>query len=167
MPSEKHRYIDARRGPESPLNFNDLRERLLHFGSNQLADILWVRSQSDDVLRRILIGSVGLRLVPPDIQQARAAIDCAIHFPDFIRYFEKGHDQILEEIRNAAEVQAANGYRQFAVEIMEYALSKAEEVAENFEEDWDWTYSMQQLSECVNKLKSEMAFAVETPPGDQ
>ena len=166
MPSEKSRYIDARRGPESPLDFNDLRERLLHIGSNQLADILWVRAQTDDVLRRILIGSVGLRLVPPDIQQARAAIDCAIHFPDFIRYFEKGHGQILDEIRSAAEVQAAHGYRQFSVEIMEYAIGRAEEVAENFEEDWDWTYSMRQLTEYVNKLRSEMALAVETPPGD-
>ncbi len=151
MPSEKRRYINRRRDPTPPFEFLELRKLIPSMGSDRLAEILWIRAQSDDMLGKVLMVTVALQA--DDLERAKLAVDYALHFPEFVRYTESGHGQILEEIKTSLENLAGEGRTDFALNIARYAIQRAHEVAENFEEDWDWISSIESLEEWSKNLK--------------
>ena len=152
MPSEKSRYLNRKRGPMPPMDFNELKDHLPSLGSERLADLLWIRAEQDEILRKVLMAAVGIQSASGDFEKAKIAIDYALHFPDFIRYTEDGHGQILEEIKVCLENIANNGKREFAIRVARHAIDRGQEVAENFQDDWDWTSSLKNLSEWANKM---------------
>ena len=79
MPSERMRYIKARSGPDSPIEFNDLIEQLRSLDKDSLSEILWIRSQHDDLLRRALTAIVAIRSSGGDFGKGKAAVDFALH----------------------------------------------------------------------------------------
>ncbi len=153
MPSEKSCYLERNRGPAMPLTMNELRERLPVLGANHLAELLWVRSQEDDVLTKALAASICLRTSMGDWEKAKGAVEFALHFPDYVRYTEGGHGLILDEITAALQAVIDNGDREFGLRVAQYALKCAQTVAENFEEDWDWTCSIGGLEKWIEKAR--------------
>lgn len=96
--------------------------------------------------------SAALSSAAGDYEKAKAAVDYAIDFPDYVRYSERGHGQILEEIKSAVQSLAGGSHREFAIWLAQYAIERAEEIAANFEDDWEWRYSLEGLAECVDEL---------------
>lgn len=153
MPSEKLRYLERDRGPQPPFPFTELRERMLLLDSEHLAEILHCRAQRDKLLQKILFISIALAN-GDDIEVARAAVDYALHFSDYVRYFEHGHGQILDEIRVTLQ-KVANDHLQFAIEVGEYAIARANKISENFEDDWEWRCSLERLLDYVERVTAE------------
>ena len=153
MPSEKLRYLKKRMGPEPPLEFSELKKRLMLLDKEHVAEMLWNRAQTDDILRKVvMIGIVFHGSIA--FEQAKAVIDYAFHFPEYIRYFEKGHDEILDEIKGVVARVVEEGRRELAIEIADYAINCAESLSENFEDDWGWRCSLESLMECLVELKA-------------
>ena len=155
MPSEKSRYLGNDLGPAAPLGIDELRARLSSLDSSRLADLLWHRSQSDDVLLKASMVFAILQPASDDWETACAAIDYAIHFPDHVRYTERGHGLILDVIRQALDLMK-EGQREFALRVAGYAIERAHEVAENFEDDWDWTSSLNDLEKWACGTRGEV-----------
>ena len=149
MPSEKIRYIVNKYGPRSPVDLQELPAQLSSFDSEHLIDIIWVRAQRDDLLSKILMVSVVLHSSTGDVERAKAAIDYALYFPEYVRYSESGHGQILDEIKRGVQYQVERGYSEFAICVGEYATEQAEKISENFEDDWEWRCSLEDLVKCV------------------
>lgn len=147
MPSEKSRYIHKNQGPTSPLTFESLREHIPVLGVARLTELLWVRAQEDDVLQKALTASIAIRTFSEDINKVKVAVDYALHFPDYVRYTESGHGLILDEIQSALEFLESLGKSDIALDIARHAIHLGQEVAENFEDDWDWTSSLKDLIE--------------------
>ena len=147
MPSEKLRYLESRRGPAPPFPLLTLAERLHAFDLNELIEILSIRACYDNILSKTLIGSLGIRMAEQDLRRAKEAITYALDFPDFIRYTERGHSQIVAEIKTALEVLANNGEIRLSIELGHYAVTLAENVSESFEEDWEWRCAVERLVE--------------------
>ena len=156
MPSEKLRYILNRSAPKSPIDLKELREHLSSFDSVHLIDILWVRAQRDVLLSKILMVSVVLHSSSVDTERAKAAIDYALYFPEYIRYSESGHGQILDEVKRGVEYQVERGNRGFAICVGQYAIEKAQQISENFEDDWEWGCSLEDLVKCVDKARADV-----------
>lgn len=156
MPSEKSRYMRKHHGPTSPLTFESLREHIPTLGVARLTELLWVRAQEDDVLQKALTASIAIRTFPEDISKAKAAVDYALHFPDYVRYTEGGHGLILDEIQSALEFLESRGKRYMALDIAQHAIHLGQEVAENFEDDWDWTSSLKDLIEWTEKKRDSL-----------
>lgn len=153
MPSEKLRYLVNRNDPKPPIDLQELRKNLSSFDSEHLMDILWVRAQEDVLLSKILIVSAVLHSSAGDTERAEAAIDYALYFPGHVRYSESGHGQILDEIKRSIQYQAERGYSEFAICVGEYAIELAEKISENFEDDWEWVCSLDDLVKCVDKAR--------------
>jgi hypothetical protein len=149
--SEKSRYLNRNRGPTPPLHLDDLPNHLAILGSDRLAELVWVRAQEDDVLRKALMTAVAIRVHCQDWEPIKAAINYALHFPEFVRYTESGHGQILDEIRNALEFLVHQGKRELALRAAQHAITLGNEVTENFEDDWDWTNSLNELTRWVDE----------------
>src|SRR5665648_278842 len=113
MPSEKSRYLKENRGPKPPLEFKDLKDRLVSLGADQLAEMIWHRAQVDELLTNTAMISIALRSAHCSWEEAKAAIDYALHFPDHIRYTEHGHEQILYEIKMTLEFLTNQVKREF------------------------------------------------------
>ena len=144
VPSEKSRYANRNRGPTPPFEFLELREQIPSLGVHRLAELLWIRAQNDDILTKALM--VGLSIKSgTDSDLAKRAIDYALHFPDFVRYSEGGHGQILDEITTSLQDFANRGHRDLALQLARYTIARAQEVSENFEDDWAWTSSLEDL----------------------
>jgi hypothetical protein len=94
------RYLNRNRGPNSPLEFKELKSLLAELSRTRIADLLWFRAQNDDVLRKTLMVAVALRTASGNYDKAKSAISYALHFPEHVRYSEHGHGQILEEIKS-------------------------------------------------------------------
>lgn len=155
MPSEKMRYIRSRSGPSSPIEFDKLQDHLRSLDSAHLIEILQGRAQRDEILRRVLTLAVAIRSSAGDYEKGKAAINFGLFLPDFIRYNEGGHGQILDEIKSAIQFLAENNYRECAVRLAQYTIKRAEELSERFEDDWDWRSSLDHLIGCAEKLKAE------------
>ncbi len=153
MSSEKLRYLKLRCGPSAPLEWSELKEQLPKLGIDRLADILFHSSENNDILKKLLMGTVGIQLAMGEWEKTKAAIDYAFHFPDYVRYTEHGHGQIIEEIITSLELLVDQGQEHFAIRIAEYAIEKAQSIAENFEDGWDWTSSIENLRQWVKMLK--------------
>jgi hypothetical protein len=151
MPSEKSRYLNRNRGPTQPFEFLELRERIAFLGVSRLAELLWIRAQNDDVLTKALMVTLSLN-AGGDSELAKRAIDYALHFPDYVRYTERGHGQILDEIKISLQDWAEDGHREFALQLARYAIERAQSVSENFEDDWAWTCSLENLRKWADEL---------------
>lgn len=145
MPSKRSRYIEKNREPEMPLEMEEFRNLLPTLGVNRLTNIVWVRSQEDNVLNKALMVSICLQATNGEWEKAKAAIEYTLHFPDHVRYTEGGHGIILDEIRLSLQDLAKQGQHEFAMRIARFAVERAKKVAENFEDDWDWTSSLDGL----------------------
>lgn len=155
MPSEKRRYLESRHGPPPPVALEKLPEILCELSADHLAAIVLNRSYSDDILSKVLVIAATFR-VHLDPARLKEAVDYACHFPDYIRYFEQGHGQILDEIgKGAAELFKTKP--PIAIELAEYALEVGEKLAENFEEDWEWREGLRELAECIDRFTSGIA----------
>jgi hypothetical protein len=152
MSSEKSRYLKRNRGPTCPLDEDDLMEHLPSLGPKRLAELLWVRAQNDKTLMKALMASVGIRLAGDNWDKAKSAIEYGLHFPDFARYTESGHGLILDEIKSTLQSLFEEGNTEFAARAARYAVERAQEVAENFENDWDWTSSLDDLSKWTDNV---------------
>ena len=150
MPSEKLRYLKRRRGTPPPFPLAELSKKLQLLGPKSLIDILRVRAFHDNVLCKTVIGTLGIRMAKENQQQAKKAIDYALDFPDFVRYTEQGHGQIVVEMKTALEDLTRTGQVELAIELGNYALCLAEKVSENFEDDWEWRCAIDQLESWLN-----------------
>ena len=154
MSSEKSRYLKRDREPIRPMDFNELLERLPSLGVNRLAEMLWSRAQEDDVLSKVTMVSVALRTAGDDLKKAITAVEYALHFPSYVRYTEKGHGQILHEIKSELEYLTQHGQSKFALEVARHAVELGQWVAGNFEDDFDWVSSLKVLSEWVEEVEA-------------
>ncbi len=156
MPSEKLRYLVSRSGPIPPIDLQELQKKLSSFDSEHLIDLLWARTQSDNLLRQILMVSAVLHSSAVDSDTAKAAIDYALHFPEYVRYLESGHGQILDEVKRGVEYQVKRGNRDFAICVGQYAIEKAQQISETFEDDWEWRCLLGDLVGCVEKASADV-----------
>jgi hypothetical protein len=155
MPSEKSRYLARNRGPDSPVEFQELKKRLVSLGVDQLADMIRQRSEVDEVLEKTAVVSVCLRSTT-DTDQVRATIDYVFYFSsDYIRHTEHGYGQILWAIKSALEFHVEQGRHEFALTAGQYAIEKGEKALEIFEDDWDWAGPLKDLSEWLMTLKNK------------
>jgi len=152
MPSEKSRYLKRNYGPTCPLDDDDLTAHLPSLGAKRLAELLWVQAKNDKTLMKALMASVGIRLAGDDWDKAKNAIDYGLHFQDFVRYTEGGHGLILDELKSTLQSLFEEGHKEFAIRAARHAVERAQEVAENFEDDWDWTSSLDDLSKWTDSL---------------
>ncbi len=115
MPSEKscYRYLNRNRGLLSPLSFVELKKHLHSFGIEHLVGVLWISSQRNKVLRKALMASIGIQLADGSWKKAKAAIDYALDFPDYVRYYERGF--ILDEINNTLKCLYEQGNKEFVI----------------------------------------------------
>ena len=153
MSSEKFRYLKRDQESSEFCSVEELRNHLSVLGINHLIEILWVRAQYDDVLRKILMSLLGIYLVQEDVDKAKKAVNNALDFPDYIRYTENGYDQILDEIKTILESLVSDGKKEFALQIAKHTISRGQSVAENFEDDWDWTSSLEDLQKWVEGVR--------------
>jgi len=153
MPSEKSRYLKRNLSPSPPIDFHELRNHLATLGVDRLAKIAWACAQSDETMNKTLMMAATVRLPDLNWDKAKSAIDYALHFPDYVRYTENGHGMILSEIQASAEFLAGRNNLDLALRIARYAIERGQEVAENFEDDFDWTSTLDDLSEWVQKMK--------------
>jgi hypothetical protein len=155
MPSEKSRYLARNRGPDLPFEFQEIKERLVSLGVNHLADMIWQRTEVDEVLEKAAVVSICLRSAT-EMSQVRSAIDYAFHFSsDYIRYTQRGYGQILWTIKSALEFHVEQGRYEFALSAGQYAINQGEKVLEIFEDDWDWAGPLKDLSEWLMELKNQ------------
>lgn len=157
MPSETMHYMKSRSGPELPIEFNDLLVLLRSLDKDSLSEILWIRAQHDDLLRKILTAIVAIRLSAGDFEKGKAAIDFALHLPDFVTYdVENGYGQILDGISDGIQYLADNNHRESAIRLAQYAIEGTEAALEKFAEGWDWQCALDRLAELNEKLKAEV-----------
>ena len=149
MASEKSRYLNRNRRPESPFSTKEILASTASMPHERLIEIVELRADWDEILREILCMSLAIRT--KDIAIAKAAIDNVMSISEPIRYDESGHGQIIFEIERELKEAAANGGRpEYLTEIGRYAVDRAQTVAEMFEDDWDWTSSIESLEKFVN-----------------
>lgn len=128
-----------------PLEMEEFRSLLPSLGVDKLSEMAWIRAQEDDVLSKALMATICLRNADGDWEKAMGAIEYALHLPNYVRYTEGGHGIILDEIRSALQAIDEQGLPEFALRAARFAIERAEAVAENFEDDWDWTSSLSDL----------------------
>ncbi len=150
MPSERSRYL--KRSPNAPLHWNELKEHLLRLGENRLADIILDRSHGDSVLAKVVMVAAGIHSANGNWEKAKTAIDYALHFPDYVRYTEHGHEQVLDEIKISLALLVKQSQTAFALRIGLYAIERAQEIAENFEEDFEWTSTLEDLEKWLQEI---------------
>lgn len=148
MPSEKSRYLN--RGPSSPVDMEQLKTHLNSFTQEHLVEIIWSSAQYNSVLWQALSAFIGIRLAKDNWEEAKKAIDFALYFPDIIRYTEKGHGIIIDEMINALELLYKESGKQFTLQITNYILEQAQKALECFEDDWNWTCALESLEDWVN-----------------
>lgn len=90
------------------------------------------------------------------MDQVRATIDYVFHFSsDYIRHTEHGYGQILWAIKSALEFHVEHGRHEFALTAGQYAIEQVEKVLEIFEDDWDWTGPLKDLSSWLMQHKEK------------
>ena len=99
--------------------------------------------------------SVGIQLAEGNLEKAKAAIDYALHFPDYIRYNDHGYGLILNETRVTLECLADKINKEFVLDVAEYAFERGQVVSQNFEDDWDWISSLEDLENWIKKIYAE------------
>ena len=147
MSSEK-----SQNNPLPNLGLKSSKKYVESLSFERLLEIVWHRIQTDEILKKIVLVSIVFSTENKDYEMMKAAIDYALRFSDYIRYYEHGHDQILTELEVALKTMLASGGKEEVIRIGQYLIKKAEAVAENFEEDWSWMQSVDSLRELINSL---------------
>ena len=155
MPSEKSRYMNRNSQPAPPFDFLNVRERVSSLGVTRLAELVWTRSENDSVLAKIMMVTLALEGTDGDIDFAKRAIDYGLYFPEYVRYTEGGHGQILYEIKGSLQHLADSGHNDLALRLARHTIERAQEVSENFEDDWDWTSSIDDLRNWADKMAKD------------
>ena len=156
MSSETLRYLERNRGFDAPIGFTELKKYLPMLSIERMVDILWICAQYDPVLVKSLMGSVGILLSHEDWEKAKAAVDYAIHFPDYIRYTERGYGQVLEEIKTTLEHFVNQDQIEFVLRIAQYTIERGHVLVENFEDSWDWVSSLENFEQWASDLKARL-----------
>ncbi len=152
MPSEKSRYLN-RRLP-SPLDFTGLKIHLASFEVEHLANLLWMSAQTNCVLQKALVASIGLRLANGEFEKAKTAIDYALDFPDYIRYYERDYGLIMYEIHTTLNYLYQKSDKAFILRVAEYLFDLGKKVAECFEDDWEWIISLEDFENWLKTIKT-------------
>lgn len=152
MPSEKSRYLN-RRLP-SPLDFDKLQMHLISFEREHLANLLWMSAQTNCVLQKALVASISLRLANGEFEKAKSAIDYALDFPDYIRYYERGYGIIVNEIHTTLKYLYQRNDKAFVLRVSKYVLDLGKTVAECFEDDWDWISSLEDFEDWLKTINT-------------
>lgn len=138
-----------------PFDLNILRDHLVTLGAERLAEMVWVRAQDDDVLQKSIMVTLALQEASEDLEKAKNAIDYALHFPDFVRYSEGGHSQVLDEIKKEVADLHERGNCEVAIQITRYTITRAQDIAENFEDDWEWTCGIKSLTDFLKSISND------------
>ncbi len=152
MPSEKFRTSKHNLGPVEFLNPLEFKDHISGLGLDRLSSLLWIRAEGDDVLRKALVVATGIHQANGEWEKVKYAIDYALHFPDYVSYTVTGHGQILEEIKLSLKLLVCQNKCEFALRIGQYALECGQSAAENFEDDWDWTSSLNDLEKWLREI---------------
>jgi hypothetical protein len=156
MGSEKSRYMYRNNRIPAPLNIDELKPYLIDLGAKRLADMMWMSAQWNEVLRRSVMGAIGIQ-ASQDLATAKAAIDYALDLPTDISYQESGYGLILYEIQNTLEGLMEDSVNPVGVlELARYTCDQAEKRIENFQDDWDWVSSLECLQEWLKLKKMEI-----------
>ena len=149
MASEKSRYLDRNKKPEPPFSIREISSGAASLPQARLSEIVSLRADWDQILRQILCLSLAIR--SRDFSIAKAAIDHVMAISQPIRYVDRGHGQMIYEIEREIMV-AASDAADFAIEVGRYAVAQAQNVTEMFEDDWDWSSSIESLEKYVTSL---------------
>jgi hypothetical protein len=147
MSSEKSRYLN--RGPSSPLNLGELKRHLRSFEHERLVELLWLSAQNNSALRKAVVASISMQLAEGDWDKTKEAIDYAFYFQDSIRYSDCRYGIILYEMINALEILKNQVSIEFSLRVAHYILENGQDVIMNFEDDWNWTLSLEELEEWI------------------
>jgi len=143
------RYLIKNRGPSAPLGWTELRTNLRSFEHDRLCDLLCMRAERDPVLRKSLMASVSMQLANGNWEKTKEAIDYALHFPDYIRYTDCHYGMILDEMIKVLEILKNQVDEEFAMQAAQYIFECGQEILENFEDDWDWVSSLDELEKWI------------------
>jgi hypothetical protein len=149
MASEKSRYMKRKQKPPSPFSIEEIVSGAASLPHARLCEIVALRADWDDILRHILCLSLAIRSL--DLVIAKAAVDNIMSIFEPIRYDDSGHGQILYEIEREL-VPIADKSSAYALEVGRYAIMRAQNIAEMFEDDWDWTSSIESLEKFVASI---------------
>ncbi len=150
MTSEKSRYMNRKQKPQSPFSTSEIVASAASLPQKRLIEIVELRADWDETLLQILCVSLAIR--SNAVATAKAAIDNVMSINEPIRYNECGHGQILYEIERELKTAADNGTRDYVIEVGRYAIEQAQAVAEMFEDDWDWSSSIESLEKYIDSL---------------
>ncbi len=152
MPSEKSRYLKRNKGPLAPLDSDELRKHIHCFNQERLANLVSINVERDLVLKKALITSIAIQLAGGDWEKTKQAIDYALHFPDLVAYNDRHYyGLILDEIILALEILIEKNDRQFAMRVAQYVFECGQESMENFEDDWEWSLSLDDLAKWISR----------------
>jgi hypothetical protein len=155
MSSEKYRYLF--KGVSPPLTCSDLKSYLPNFGIKRLVEIIWLVSQNNDRLYRALMGSIGIEVANEDLEKAKHAIDYALDLPEYIKYNKHGYGLILDEMKTTLEhLLASSCNKEFVVHLARYIITRAQKLTENFDDDWDWTSSLEPFEEWLQTIDTKL-----------
>ena len=93
-------HFRRRNGPRPRFEFEELISQLPSLGLDHLVEMTWIRVQSDEVLAKLLFASISIRMAPGDSERAKQGIDYAFHFPESIRYTDRGYGLIIWGIQS-------------------------------------------------------------------
>lgn len=151
MPTDKLRYKNNT--PYPVIDMNELKQHLSGFSSNKLIETIWRNAQSHLPLWKALNGHIGVIQSKGNWEKAKEAIDYSLNFEDYIRYFERGHDQIIYELIVALDTLLRYGENKFAIKLAKYINTKAEQQYDIFEDGWSWQLALEDLEKWISDHK--------------
>ena len=154
MATEKSRYRN--RGPSAPLDWTELKTHLSGFEHERLVELLWMSAQTNGPLWKALMASISMQLAEGNWDKTKEAIDYALYFQDYIRYTDCHYGIILDEMINALEILKNQVSVEFALRVAHYIFENGQDVIMNFEDDWDWTCSLEALEKWIKNNHSHL-----------
>ncbi len=152
MSSEKSRYLNRNGGLSPPLSFEELKKNLFSLGIERLVNTLWMSAQRDEVLCKALMAPLSIQLADGDWEKTKASIDYALSFPNYVRYHQRGYGLIIDKITVELKSLYKQGVKEFAPRAGQYVIELGRSAAQNFEDDWDWTLSLDNLQDWIKDL---------------
>lgn len=152
MPTEKSRYRN--RGPSAPFDWAELKTHIKGFDHEHLVELLWMSAQYHDPLWKALMASTAMRLAAGDWEKTKDAIDYALYFNDHILYTDCHYGIILDEMIKALEMLKDKISSEFALRVAHYIFESGDAVSMNFEDDWDWVCSLEELGKWIKNNHS-------------
>jgi hypothetical protein len=137
--------LNKNRVPCQSYNMGDFIERLPALGAERLANVLAVRAETDEVLRKVLSVSLAIQASTRDFSEVSDVIDDAIDIPEFVPHPEGRNEMILDEILLKIQELEKFGNIPLARQIAEYSVQKAIKMQEQFEEGFAWSCSLEKI----------------------